>query len=278
MLEVAMNELKKAATDFYNITGTKIVLFDENRRHLYSYPESHCSFCKSIRSVSALEKKCFLCDQIGFDECDKTRKPYIYKCHMNLTEAIAPIIENDIIIGYMMIGQIMNNSSFDSVKKEAEQVSKKFNLDSNALLSGLKEFRLVDNSFIYSAVNMASMCACYLYCNQIIKDRSDILAHQLQNYIESHISENLKLDSICKTLFISRSRLYKLSVDAFGMGITDYIKELRLEKAKKMLKETTKPIYQISDEVGFRDSNYFVRTFKTKTGMTPGKYRKNACN
>ena len=197
---------------------------------------------------------------------------------MNLIEAIAPIIENDIIIGYMMIGQIMNNSSFDSVKKEAEQVSKKFNLDSNALLSGLKEFRLVDNSFIYSAVNMASMCACYLYCNQIIKDRSDILAHQLQNYIESHISENLKLDSICKMLFISRSRLYKLSVDAFGMGITDYIKELRLEKAKKMLKETTKPIYQISDEVGFKDSNYFVRTFKTKTGMTPGKYRKNACN
>ena len=126
MLEVAMNELKKAAMDFYNITGTMIVLFDENRKLLYSYPETHCSFCQTIRSVPQLEKKCYECDKIGFDECDKTRKPYIYKCHMNLSEAIAPIIENDIIIGYMVIGQIMKDSSFDAVKKSAENISQKF--------------------------------------------------------------------------------------------------------------------------------------------------------
>lgn len=276
MLEVAMNELKKAAMDFYNITHTQIVLYDENRNHLYSYPESHCTFCAAVRSSPILDKKCIECDNSGFDICDKTRKPYIYKCHMNLSEAIAPIIENNIIIGYMMIGQILSTTAADDVIKQAQKTAEKHNLDLNLLLSGLHEMKTVNNDFIYSLINMASMCACYLYCNKIIKDHSDVLTHQLCSYIENHLSDELSLKILCKELCLSRSKLYKLSLTAFGTGISDYILKRRLDEAKKLLTESNKPIYEISETVGYKDANYFVRIFKINEGITPGKYRKQA--
>ena len=269
-----MAELKKVAIDFYNITNIQIVLYDKNRIHLYSYPERHCAFCGAIRSNPELEKKCINCDNIGFNVCDKTRKPYIYKCHMNLFEAIAPIIENDIIIGYMMIGQILNNTSMNEVVKQTERVCEKYNLDLDRMLVELCDLRSVSHDFIYSAINMASMCACYLYYNKIIKNQIDVLTYQLTEYIENHLSEDLSLSGICKKFYISRSMLYNISTKAFGMGITDYIRLQRIKRAKSMLTQSNKTIYQIAEDIGFNDANYFVRLFKKIEGMTPGQYRK----
>jgi len=275
MLEVAMKELKKVAMDFYNITQTQIVLYDKNRKHLYSYPERHSKFCAMICSSEELEEKCIECDNMGFDMCEKTKKPYIYTCHMNLSEAVTPIIENDSIIGYMMIGQLLNTHSVNDVKKQAKKVCQKYNFDANTLLSYIGELKTVDNNFLCSSINMVSMCACYLYSNNIIKNHSDILSHRLINYIENHLSEDLSLKVLCKEFGLSRSKLYNLSISTLGIGISDYIAGRRLEKAKKLLSQTAKPIYEISELAGYKDPNYFVRIFKINEGITPGAFRKN---
>ena len=59
------------------------------------------------------------------------------------------------------------------------------------------------------------------------------------------------------------------------MGVSDYIRVCRLEKAKRMLEKTEKPVAQIAAEVGFEDANFFTRSFKKAVGMTPKDYRKN---
>lgn len=100
MLEVAIEELKKVAMDFYNVAKIKIVLYDAECRLLYSYPQKMEGFCAAIRTNDVLAKKCFECDKIGFEMCRKNNKPFIYKCYMNLSEAIAPITENGVITGY----------------------------------------------------------------------------------------------------------------------------------------------------------------------------------
>jgi len=57
------------------------------------------------------------------------------------------------------------------------------------------------------------------------------------------------------------------------MGISDYIQEQRMKKAKKLLHETNNMISAIAASVGYADANYFTRAFKRETGMTPKKYR-----
>jgi two-component system response regulator YesN len=59
------------------------------------------------------------------------------------------------------------------------------------------------------------------------------------------------------------------------MGVSDYIRERRIEKAKRLLKSTQKPVAQIAAEVGFQDANFFTRSFKKAVGLLPKEYRKN---
>lgn len=273
MLEIAINEIEKIAMDFYAVAKVKIVLYDDERRFLYSYPHNMCDFCTAIRTNEKLAEKCLECDRIGFDMCSSTGKPYVYRCHMNLAEAIAPITENGITIGYMMLGQLVIDSDAEKVKKQVETVCRNYNFDFNNLSDKMCRLRVVSRSDINSAVSIMSMCSWYLYVNKIIKNKSDILSYQLKNYIDGHFCEGLSISRICHKFYISKSRLYSISKEMFGMGATDYIRIKRIEFAKNQLLHSDKPIWQIAEESGFSDHNYFIRMFKKTVGVTPNKYR-----
>lgn len=275
MLEIATDELKRIAMDFYELAGIKIVLYDEEQRILYSYPDKMCDFCAAIRKDSRLVKKCFECDQIGFEGCKKTGKPYVYRCHMNLAEAVAPIIENGITIGYIMLGQALIDTDVEKVKERIAEVSKKYGMDFDELSKSMAKLRIMNLSSVESAMNILSMCSCYLYVNKIIRKRGDMLSYQLKDYIDTHLFDELSIAAICKTFYISKSKLYDISKEVFGMGVTDYIRNRRIEHAKLLLSNTTKPVFQIAEQSGFSDTNYFIRIFKKHEGVTPNKYRKS---
>lgn len=67
--------------------------------------------------------------------------------------------------------------------------------------------------------------------------------------------------------------LYKISIDNYGCGISEYVKKLRIEGAKRLL-GTSMNITQVSEAVGIPDVGYFIKIFKRETGYTPLKYKK----
>ena len=274
MLDVMMEELKAATKDFYRMTGIKIVLYDEGRRVLYSYPETMCAFCTTVRTDETLANRCKEFDNIGFDRCEQTGKPYIYQCHMGLAEAITPILENGVIIGYMMMGQILREGARDAVANAMRCASRETGIDESLLACGLSDLKETEDSFIRSALSVMSMCVCYLYCNGIIKNRGEVLSETLRTYVENHFTRELSVSELCRRMYLSKSKLYQLSLRTFGMGVSDYIRIRRIEEAKKLLRTTQKPISAVGESVGFSDANYFTRTFKAETGMTPNAYRR----
>lgn len=274
MLEIITDELKKITEDFYNILKIKIVLYDEKRRFLYSYPDRMNEFCAAVRTNASLTKKCFACDQIGFDICDQTRKPYIYRCHMNLTEVIAPIIENNMIIGYLMLGQILIDTDIHKVRQKMEMIAQIYHFDPDILEKNMDTLSIMTNASLQSAASILSMCACYLYVNQIIRSKSTLLSYQLKDYITSHLADELSISTLCKKFYISRSKLYTISKESLGMGITDYIRLQRIQLVKQLLTDTTDSIASIAEQTGFSDANYLIRTFKRVTGITPKQYRR----
>ena len=58
------------------------------------------------------------------------------------------------------------------------------------------------------------------------------------------------------------------------MGFSDYVREERLKAAKKLLRNGESPVWAVAEAVGIKDSNYFVRLFKKREGVTPLQYRK----
>ena len=136
------------------------------------------------------------------------------------------------------------------------------------------EMTAADDGFINSAVNMMTMCAGYLYANELIRATPNILIHQLKDFIRSNLRADLTLDSICRQFYISRSKLYQLSKEAFGMGISQFVRSERIREAKRLLRLGGMTVSEIAAEVGIPDDNYFIRLFRAEVGITPHGYMK----
>lgn len=273
MIKVSLVDVERIFRDFYNLTHFKIVLFDSERNIVTSYPKTMCRFCSAVRENKELAHKCKMCDEYGFDTCDKTRRSYIYKCHLGAVEAIAPIYAADINAGYLMFGQIRLDER-EFILKSAQQTNLLYG--TNLTEDMIDEMTEADENFINSAVNMMTLCASYLYLNEIIRSNANILAEQLKKYIEENLDTELNINAICNRFYISRTKLYQLSKQFFGIGISDYIRNERIKAAKKLLRKKDLSISEVASKVGISDYNYFIRIFKASEGITPLKYKKIA--
>ena len=93
-----------------------------------------------------------------------------------------------------------------------------------------------------------------------------------------HIDEAISIKRLCDEFNISRTSLYTIMGNHNENGIAQFIKEKRLQYAKKLLKTTDYSIAEISEMVGFSDYNYFLRAFKKRFGISPKKYKKGNSN
>ena len=184
---------------------------------------------------------------------------------------IAPIYANEILVGSLMFGQILNPAN-RNVYDRASDVSTQYGL--NLSHDMIRQMPMADADYIHSAVNMMTMCANYLCAQQIIRGNPNVLIYHLQQYIKTHLDADLSVDELCKRFYVSRAKLYQISKQAFHMGISDYVRMLRIQKAKKLIENTDASISQIAASVGFTDANYFIRIFKQSEGTTPLQYRK----
>ena len=72
---------------------------------------------------------------------------------------------------------------------------------------------------------------------------------------------------------ISASYLSRIFIETYGVKFTQWLNDLRIEKAKRLLLESDHLIRDISQEVGFLSIQNFMRVFKQKTGVKPSEYR-----
>ncbi|MFB7640800.1 bifunctional transcriptional activator/DNA repair enzyme AdaA [Peribacillus butanolivorans] len=97
---------------------------------------------------------------------------------------------------------------------------------------------------------------------------------QITEWIEQHYSEPLTLNTLADISHGSPYHLQRLFKRVKGLSPTEYIQQLRLEKAIRMLESSEQPVTEIGLAVGFSSIPYFITLFKKKTGDTPSGYRK----
>ncbi len=102
---------------------------------------------------------------------------------------------------------------------------------------------------------------------------SDPDFHRITRYLKYHISDNLRVSQICRENLISESSLKKLVKRCAGCGIIEYFIRLKIEAAKKLIRERRYNYSEIADQLGFSSVHYFCRQFKHHTHMTPSEYR-----
>jgi ligand-binding sensor protein/AraC-like DNA-binding protein len=93
------------------------------------------------------------------------------------------------------------------------------------------------------------------------------------NYIYAHKNENFSLKEMAKLCHISPSYFSRIFTKETGENFSIFIARLKIEWAKQLLESTDSPINQVSDDLGFCDTGYFIKTFKKYENLTPAVYR-----
>lgn len=94
-----------------------------------------------------------------------------------------------------------------------------------------------------------------------------------KEYIQKHFNEDISVTEVAEHLYVTPNYLSRIFKKETGEGCAEYINQVRMEKAKALLKNTLYLAYEIAEMVGFRDANYFSLAFKKYTGMSPTEYR-----
>jgi len=105
--------------------------------------------------------------------------------------------------------------------------------------------------------------------------RSEVLA--AMEYIEDHLQQDLSIQSISQRVnyhYVYFSNLFKKET---GMNYSDFVANVRINRAKQMLSESDYTLQAIADECGFKNVPYFCSKFKHMTGLTPGQWREKTC-
>lgn len=109
-------------------------------------------------------------------------------------------------------------------------------------------------------------------------DDTSKLARKIKYHLECNFFKFINCSVICDELGVNRSYASQIFHRNFGMTMSDYLLDLRLDAAKKMLSSPDDlKICDIARLCGFQDSGYFSRIFRKHTNFTPLEYRKSCC-
>ncbi len=94
------------------------------------------------------------------------------------------------------------------------------------------------------------------------------------HYVLQHIDEDITLFTISDKLNLSKNYFCSLFKQETGYNFLEYVTTVKMEWAKRLLKEGNCKTYEVSDMLGYRESSYFSRLFRKYTDYSPAEYKK----
>lgn len=262
--------------NFYVLTNIKIALFDTNGYEVLSYPYMHCPFCAYVRSFENGARDCLDSNRRSFERCQHTGNMEIYKCHAGLIETTVPLIDNGVVTGYIMFGQITDETNSSNVSASLSSYVSRYNrLQPKGVDASIYRVTYKTRDQIIAAAKILEACTFYVLLKDMVSLHRKTFMENLDSFLLDHLSEDLSIGRLTQEFHISKNKLYESCSKYLSTGIAEHIKKLRLDEAKRLLTETDLPVYEISERIGFSDYNYFCRTFKKEIGMPARQYRRS---
>ncbi len=143
--------------------------------------------------------------------------------------------------------------------------------DKRNFLEEYKEIKTLDEAEVYFASLIQTICGRLKDNRQKMESRH---VGRIVQYIEEHSSENFGIETMAEQLNVSSSYIYKIFREQFRKTFIEYLHEIRLQKACRLLESPEMKIGEIASRTGFSSANYFIQVFRKYKGYTPNEYRK----
>lgn len=269
LLEFDIKKLDRAIFDFYNATGVgSISVLGEDFSPLGAR-KGHNPYCRLIQSSKKGLAECLKSNRFLLEGCKQTKKPMMQICHAGLVEMVVPILYRNEAIGYVMLGHI-RMSDIGDVKARIRELPVEAEL-AEEIFKALPAF---EEERIKSIMNMAEMLGKYIILENLVHPKENENLERIKNFVQENLDKRLTAQLISRGVHISKSSLYNLIHANYGYTVSEYINDVKIEKAKELLMKTDMPVEDISEKLAFSSPAYFGKVFKRSVGISPLKFRK----
>lgn len=128
----------------------------------------------------------------------------------------------------------------------------------------LKELNAILEEIALSVVSKVN-----IYNSRGIK----LIMQRAMEFIDDNYNEQISLNEIAEHTYVSTYYISRLFKKELGKNFVDYLNEIRIAKAKELLKDLRFKTYEVAELVGISDAHYFSKLFKKHEGITPSEYR-----
>jgi AraC family transcriptional regulator, arabinose operon regulatory protein len=97
--------------------------------------------------------------------------------------------------------------------------------------------------------------------------------HLVQDHLRAHLAEPTSVPALARLAGMSTSHFAALFKASAGTGVVEYVKRLRIARARELLITTDALVAEIASAIGYTDAFYFSRQFRSVNGMSPTEYR-----
>lgn len=146
-----------------------------------------------------------------------------------------------------------------------------------AKIADKKIFEKVD---FYSCSNITSMRTTLTDVVKVIttsiklfEPEKDGIIKQVCDFVLENASNEIKVDTVSKNMYINKSYICKLFKQRTGMTVNGYITMVKMESAKRLLEEDSVKASNVANNVGYKDPDYFNKLFKKYYGLSPKDYK-----
>lgn len=272
-IDYDIRKIDKALFDFYNAVGIRIELLKDDFSPVSSNLHEICDYCLAVQSCSRGKDICIWSDTNLLEKCKATKKTQVHICHAGLVDVATPILYNDIIIGYIIFGQIKTDTDFSVLKDYIKELG----LDEDKMEYYYSSLLTFKPNRIESITNLASMLVKHILLENMLKPALNNGMRAAVDYIDKNLERDMSIKEISSDINVSKSVLYKQFHDKFNCTVNEYIKRKRIEKSIKLIEKDGLSIEEISQSVGFSSASYFSKIFKAYVGKSPLQYKKLYC-
>lgn len=287
--------INKIAQDFSKATGLAVVVVNvqgEEISELFNFT----LFCQRMRQNPINLLRCRLSDRCGGLEASKLNEPCIYRCHAGLIDFSIPLEISGHLVGFVLCGQVrLCHDSANSSEININQVMSVDNdwtndpllvdafnrvpvIDLARVTASAELLKIIVNGYLSSHLNIVVIEEeNQPSTNEMKKSTSQVVVDnrikKALRYIDSHLSEELKLEDVADKVYLSPYYFSKLFKKHQGIGFNAWVNQQRMVNAKEMLQYSDWSIATIAKNLGFAQSSYFCKVFRQSYNVTPQVFR-----
>ncbi len=234
--------------------------------------ESHSVLEKYPKEVKQQPKVSRLCEmlksleavKIMLDNVDLEQLHQYFEDIFNVLQDTKAFSKGMVEKAFYKISLMFSNYLNDN--KLTSKLSQEFTLDK---LANISHFESLDHLKAY----YYELSQRIINCMDTKDVETNHMIEYVNQYIREHINEDISVNRISELVYLNPSYFSRLYKQSTGVTVTNYIAEVKLECAKKMLKDSNMKINQIAEKLGFDSVSYFIRFFKKYMKYSPQDYR-----